>query len=420
MKRTLVYIILIISFFSCSGIKTNDSKNNNTGLNSNFYKNQFTGLLIIDPNTNDTIYNYNNTKYFTPASNIKIFTLYSAIKIVPKHIPTLKYTLKNDTLYAQGTGNPAMLHPYFKDSSAINFLKKYTNVAFNFSNLEETKYGPGWAWEDYDTYFSPERSAFPMYGNVLTIYHTDSLVATPLYFKKSILSSALSQHRELHKNTFYYNPIEKDTLEVPFITSTTLSKKLLENVLQKNINLVSDLPDGRKSILYGIASDSIYKRMMHESDNFLAEQLLITSSGILKDTLNFKIIRDHMLSTHLRDLKQKPRWVDGSGLSRYNLFTPESMVYVLHKLYKEVSKERLYNLFPIETNPTEDTKQVLYQPYIHAKSGSLGNNYCLSGYLETRSGKTLIFSFMNNHYRKPTAEVKKHMHQLFEEIRDTY
>ena len=33
-----------------------------------------------------------------------------------------------------------------------------------------------------------------------------------------------------------------------------------------------------------------------------------------------------MLENQLKDIKQQPRWVDGSGLSRYNLFSPMSFV----------------------------------------------------------------------------------------------
>jgi len=57
---------------------------------------------------------------------------------------------------------------------------------------------------------------------------------------------------------------------------------------------------------------------------------------------------------------------------------------------------------------------------IYAKSGSVGNNYCLSGYLTTKSGKTLIFSFMNNHFRKRTSDVKRKLQTTLETIRKSY
>ncbi len=34
----------------------------------------------------------------------------------------------------------------------------------------------------------------------------------------------------------------------------------------------------------------------------------------------------------LVDLPQKPSWVDGSGLSRFNLFSPTDFVSVLHQI----------------------------------------------------------------------------------------
>jgi D-alanyl-D-alanine carboxypeptidase/D-alanyl-D-alanine-endopeptidase (penicillin-binding protein 4) len=104
------------------------------------------------------------------------------------------------------------------------------------------------------------------------------------------------------------------------------------------------------------------------------------------------------------------------------LFTPVSFVKILTKLYADIPRDRLFNLFPV--GGKSDTLKNWYagnpRPYIYAKSGSLGNNYSLSGYLITDSGETLIFSFMNNHYTKPTTEVKKRMQSVFEWLRDNY
>lgn len=412
MKKIALYIGLLLSLVNC--------KNSKVILDSKLYQNSFTGVLVINPTTKDTLYNYNSTKYFTPASNTKIVTLFTALNTIPDKIPSLKYHITKDTLYAEGIGDPTLLHPYFKDSTAILFLKKYSNIVLNTSNFKDHKYGPGWAWEDYDTYYSPEKSGFPIYGNVLTIYNKGNLISKPNYFKDSITFSDLLKRREEHANTFYYNSTSKDTIITPFITDNNLTKNLLEDILQKNVTISSTFPEGDKNILYGIASDSVYKRMMHKSDNFLAEQLMLVSSGVLTDTLSFKIAKEHILKTKLSNLRQKPRWVDGSGLSRYNLFTPESMVHVLHELYKKLPKERLFTLFPVVNAPKTKKEDTVQEPYLYAKSGSLGNNYCLSGYLITNSGKTVIFSFMNNHFMTSSSGIKKEMHHFFEHIRDTY
>lgn len=422
--RKIVLIILAISLLTnCSASKkrklTIETKQ---VLSDRLFENQFLGFFVFDPVKNDTIINYNSSKYFTPASNTKIITLYTAMNILPENIPTLEYIISNDTIYIHGTGDPTQLHAFFKDSTAINFLKNYNHIKLNLNNFQDKKYGPGWAWEDYDTYFQPERNGLPLYGNVLTMSETDSLHVIPKIFKNNVTQTTYAQSRAEFSNTFYYTSIKKDTVEVPFIMDSTLTKKLLEDVLQKKISLTNYFPGGPKETLYSIPSDTVYKQMMKVSDNFLAEQLLILSSGVLTDTLNTTNAQKYILSHQLADLKQMPRWVDGSGLSRYNLFTPESFVHILTKMYREQPKERLFNLFPVGgvsgtlTNWFEGSNK----PYIYAKSGSLGNNYSLSGYLLTKSGKTLVFSFMNNHYKVSTAEIKKKMQVIFENIRDHY
>ena len=421
-KKISISLITILLISSCVSTKKTISQTTNKKLAPTIFKNHFTGFMVYNPEGKEVLYEYNSQKYFTPASNTKIFTLYTSLKLLPIYSPALKYSFKNDSTYIQGTGNPTLLHAYFKDTTLLNFLKGQKNIVVSLSNFTSDRFGAGWAWEDYDTYYSPELSGLPLYGNVLTAYQKDSLVLSPNYFKENISYKPNAFKRDIVSNTFYLNPNVKDTVEVPFKISHTLIKELLEKELEQNITISNTIPTGEKKTLYGVATDSIAKRMMHISDNFLAEQLLLLSSSTLSDTLNTKKVIQYALDSILTDLKQKPRWVDGSGLSRYNLFTPESFVEVLDKLYTEIPRERLFSLFPV--GGVSGTLKKWYKgnptPYIYAKSGSLGNNYSLSGYLLTNSGKTLIFSFMNNHYMHSTSTIKIEMQQILEMIRDTY
>ncbi len=422
MRNLLCNILVLFLLSGCASTKKRITKKIADTLHSKFYDNQFTGFLAVDMQTKDTLFDYNSDRYFTPASNTKIFTLYTALQILPQKMPALNYVIENDTLYIEGTGDPTLLHPYFKDSTAIHFINKHPNIALNLSNFQEKKFGPGWSWDDYHWYYSAERSALPLYGNVLTLYNSENLIAEPEYLAKQVIPIHYSINREPSENLFYFSPTRNDTLVVPFIVDTSLTLSLLQKVVKNKFTLAKKMPEGEKNVLYGISSDSVYKRMMHESDNFLAEQLLLVASSTLSDTLNSKKSRDYILKYQLSDLQQPPRWVDGSGLSRYNLFSPKSFVHVLTKIYDDVSRERLFTLFP--AGGVSGTLKNWYpgnpDPYIYAKTGSLGNNHCVSGYLLTKSGKTLIFSFMNNHFQHPSAEEKQRMQAIFEEIRDQY
>ncbi|WP_419211929.1 D-alanyl-D-alanine carboxypeptidase/D-alanyl-D-alanine-endopeptidase [Maribacter sp. X9] len=422
MKKILFISGLLLILTSCSSKKRSIGKQLDKTLSAAFYKNQFTGVLVIDAETKDTIYQEHSDKYFTPASNTKIFTLFTALKSLSKKIPALKYSTVHDTLYFEGTGDPSFLHPYLKDSTALNFLKHQSNLVFVTGNFQDEKFGPGWSWDDYQWYYSPERNSLPINGNVVMTFKNPELNVTPIYFKDSVLELLHKNNRNETENVFYYPPEQMDTLETPFITSTSTTIAILEQLLHKEIKTRLTMPHGTKQTLYGIEADSLYVRMMHESDNFIAEQLLLLSASELTDTLTSEIARTHILENELKDLAQQPRWVDGSGLSRYNLFTPQNMVTVLDKLYTEIPQERLFTIFPAGglSGTLKDRFIGDDKPYIYAKSGSLSNNYCLSGYLLANSGKTLIFSFMNNHFKQSSSDERLQLEKMLQTLRDTY
>ncbi|MFD2098186.1 D-alanyl-D-alanine carboxypeptidase [Flagellimonas iocasae] len=415
---TIIFIIGLFFFSGCSSVQ----KALKNQLEDSSLENSFHGLVVVDAKTQKIVVDYNGNRYFTPASNTKIATFYSGTKLLPHTIPTLKYASQNETLFIEGTGDPSWLHPRLADSTAIQWLKEQGTIALYTENSEESRFGPGWAWEDYDSYFSPEKSTIPLYGNVVTINQGEELSVIPNYFAAVVEVKDTTLKRDELVNQFYSSPEKIDTLEVPYITSDALTQKLLENILGTSVELAEHFPSVEKKTLYGMETDSIFKDMLFESDNFLAEQLLMVASSTLSDTLSTQKTIAYMLENHLSDLEQPPRWVDGSGLSRYNLFTPKSFVQILQKIYDEIPEERLFALMPMwdASGTVKKWKDPSIEPFIFAKSGSLGNNYNLCGYLKTKSGKWLIFSFMNNHFKVPTAEIRNTIYTTLKALHDRY
>lgn len=419
-RRFGVLAFLSLFLFNCKSAKI--SKHLDESLNSSVYENQFSGFIVYNPRTKDTVFNHNAERYFTPASNTKIFTLFTGLQYLPERVPAFKYTTQGDTLIMRSTGDPSFLHPYFKDSTALNFMKDYKVVKLIKDNYANEKFGPGWSWEDYPYYYSPERSAFPLYGNVVTISNDERIITYPQVLESHTAYTKSNQRREYYENKFYYRPSLKGTITVPMLFDTALQKKLWEDLLPNRVEFIPDRGIKTEQVLYSIPTDSLYKRMMLVSDNFLAEQILILASSTVSDTLDADPIRKSILENQLKFLKQPPKWRDGSGLSTYNLMTPLSIVQVLEKLYAEIPRERLFNFFPVggKSGTIANWYAGTKDPYVYAKTGTLSGTHCLSGYLLTNSGETLIFSFMHNNRLTSSDPLKPEMQKLLEYLRDSY
>jgi serine-type D-Ala-D-Ala carboxypeptidase/endopeptidase (penicillin-binding protein 4) len=391
---------------------------------------EHTGFVLFDPEKKETLYSFNGARYFTPGSNTKIFTFYTCLRLLSDSIPALRYKIGVDSLIFWGTGDPSFLYKYVQNNPATyNFLKQYPSpLYFSNSNYNTSHFGPGWAWDDYNDYYSTERSPLPIYGNIFWVESDGkrSVIKPKVFrhYQKSIGArrSRPKIEREVHNNDFILYPGRKpDTLDIPFRIDANVITELLTDTLRRPVQSISKPLPSTANTLYSVSPDSLYKVMMEESDNFIAEQLLLVCAGVISDTLQPEIAIRYAKQNFLNDLKDEPIWVDGSGLSRYNLFTPRSTVQLWDKIYKLVPRERLFAL--LATGGVSGTLRNWYKkdkPYIYAKTGTLTNNHCVSGYLVAKSGRTLIFSFMNSNYTVTTSEIRKHMQDIFNRIYEQY
>jgi D-alanyl-D-alanine carboxypeptidase/D-alanyl-D-alanine-endopeptidase (penicillin-binding protein 4) len=233
----------------------------------------------------------------------------------------------------------------------------------------------------------------------------------------------MKTYRDPNQNLFDGKKVaEGKEVSVPFITSNQLAADLLGEALGKKVTLIRDhhLEDFKTLMIRSY--DSLYARMLIDSDNFVAEQVMLQVGRATTGKYQVKAAILHALDSVFPDIPQKPRWVDGSGLSRYNLFTPESMVYLLKKMHRQIPEEELFALMAqggFSGTLENHFKGVDGKPYVIAKSGTLSNNYCLSGFLKTSKGRLLAFSFMDNHYQGSSEQKKRELESYLELLRDS-
>ncbi len=414
---------------SCSSVKriAVERDVNRLVSKSEVFQNELIGMSVYDPYLEKYVVNINADKYFTPASNTKLLTLYASELNLEDSIPTFAYTQRGDSLIIQPLGDPTFLHPDFEQQQAIRKLTDFgaQKIYIQYPEIDFPGYGPGWSWDDYGYAFQPERNPFPIYGNLVWVEQHASTTITPAFFQDFVefTEERPPFRRDRTQNLFQFmtKPADQDTLiqVSPFVPSKELIHELLSDTLNAQISEVHTSYAFTDTIYNG-HSLPMTALMMLRSDNFLAEQMLYMAA-VQRKSGSMEGFISTMKSDDMKFSPDSLIWVDGSGLSRYNMFTPRSLVSILHETYLNSPWPKIEVIFPI--GGVSGTIRSWYgaeTPYVFAKTGTLRHNHCLSGFLKTKSGKTLIFSFMNNHFTRSNAEIKQAMQVLLEDIRDSY
>ncbi|MFN8334934.1 MAG: D-alanyl-D-alanine carboxypeptidase/D-alanyl-D-alanine-endopeptidase [Cyclobacteriaceae bacterium] len=425
MMRLYSFILVCLLAVACSPASKHALTKRFNSLETRLH--DHTGFMLYDPEQKRELYSYQSDKYFTPASNTKIFTFYTSLVVLGDSVPGLRYLETNDSLIFSGTGDPSLLYENIYDpGKTFSFLSTTNKKLFMADgNFYTDVLGPGWAWDDLPFTYSSERSPLPVYGNYFTLQQSGNKIkTTPSYFSFDVTvrdsTDKSSLAREMGSNKMDLYPGRtglSNQWKTPFKTSSALTAKLLSDTLKKEVTVINRVLPKSEKTLYSIPVDSLFKEMMQESDNFIAEQLLLTCAGVLSDSLKPEIAIQYMKKNYLADLPDEPVWIDGSGLSRYNLFTPRSIVSVWEKIYLRVPRARLFPLLAIG-GKTGTVKRAYKNepPYLYGKTGTLSNNHCLSGYLVTKKGRTLIFSFMSNNHPAPASTIRAEMEKILKDL----
>jgi D-alanyl-D-alanine carboxypeptidase/D-alanyl-D-alanine-endopeptidase (penicillin-binding protein 4) len=454
------------------------------------------GISLYDPAAARYVYNYQGDKYFIPASNTKLFSLYAGLKYLGDSLVGLRYKQTDTALLVIPSADPTFLHPAFTSQPAFDFLKKTgKEIRLADDNWQDNAMGRGWAWDDYNDDYAAERSPFPIYGNMIrwvqerqksnqdeqfgsspsiysvpdidwpvrfttdttqktffvhrhknenvyeltegkekfrqqyTPFITDGLAAAALLLKDTVGHRAAITHLKIFRPL---SPSHADLRSAPFFM--TIDGTIMTADAQKLVvfsgqpskdrpdawGLVDSMHQPGWGVVHSRPVDSLFRPMMYNSDNFFAEQTLLMVSNERTGIMNDANIIELLLKDDLKDLPQKPNWVDGCGLSRNDWFTPQDFVWILDKMKNEFGLERMKRILPTGGTGTLASYYKQDSSYIFAKTGSLSGVVALSGYLITKKDHLYLFSVLVNNYTGSGVTLRRQIEKLIHRIRDVY
>jgi D-alanyl-D-alanine carboxypeptidase/D-alanyl-D-alanine-endopeptidase (penicillin-binding protein 4) len=431
----LNYSLLILS--GCSITHKISRAAQNDVINNQALTAAHVGISIFEPATNKYWFNYQGDKYFVPASNTKLPTCYAAMKYLGDSLVSAFLLEKDTAVFILPNADPTLLYPGYPNQPLIAKLQNAKkNIYLVNGGWEETPLGSGWAWNDYEEYYMAERSVIPVYGNIIkwvqeiddpakpAIVYSIPEINWDVNFVDTKASKNFTVNRALAENSFTLitGTEKKKEQEVPFVTKGVRSAiELLKDTIHRDVRLLTTgMNRNNFKAIHSQPTDSMLKPMMHRSDNFFAEQSLLMVGNARLGVMNDEKIIDTLLKTDFKDLPQKPRWVDGCGLSRYNLFTPQDFVVILNKMKNEFGMDRIKVILATGGEGTISSYYKADAGFIYGKTGTLSGVVAFSGFLYTKKGKLLIFSTLVNNHQGSATEVRRAVEKFLEEVRGKY
>ena len=398
------------------------------------------GILVKTLDNQTTLYELNSQKYFIPASNVKLLTTAATlIKFganyqikTPVYVSGSYPNLSVLKIVGQGdpTFNSKQLETLAKELKARG-INSIDNLIVQDSPLEKPSINPTWEWEDIQFYYAPAVNKLILnentviltlntqeIGEKLAMDWSDSIAANQWIIDNKTVTGEEDSSYSVSINRNFAKPLLTITGSLainsdPRILGMTVvnpGEYFLNSVhfyLEKEgINII------KSQVVYGdsatenlvkiieINSDplqEIITKTNQDSNNLYAESLLNllvngTPENSSLDNLK-EILTELGLDTNSYHLK------DGSGLSRHNLVTPETLVNLLTLMAETPEGINYRDSLPIggvNGTITNRFKKTIIEGKVQAKTGTLSGTSSLSGYINPPNYAPLAFSILVN------------------------
>jgi D-alanyl-D-alanine carboxypeptidase/D-alanyl-D-alanine-endopeptidase (penicillin-binding protein 4) len=424
--------------------------------------------LTVRDTTGKVLEAYNSKKLMRPASNMKLLTSamvlhelgpYFTYKTRIYGVGRQKGKVWNGDIIIRGAGDPSINGSFYNDdplhvmheiaailaSKGIHKIKG--NLVGNDSFFDEKPYPDGWCLDDLTYYYAVPTNALSFNNNTvdLTVYAKGAIGAKPTiewfpfntnfvhFINEQVITPPNAYYQEHYhrimgtntiilRNSLPQGYVERESLSVskPALYFLNTLKKYLQ---QGGIHVTGHLivnnnrhewnPSTYKllGVHYSPPLRKLIRHLNKESDNFYAEMLLKTAAAEHFNTqgttdLGVSLSKKFAWSVGINTSNMLIK--DGSGMSTYDLISTSALSQLLTAMRKEPHFKIYKNSLPIAAIDGTLEYRFNHTPLagrIIAKTGSVSGVRVLSGYLKTRSNKTLIFSINTNDYITDTSYI---------------
>jgi D-alanyl-D-alanine carboxypeptidase/D-alanyl-D-alanine-endopeptidase (penicillin-binding protein 4) len=348
------------------------------------------GIIIINPLTQDTIFQKNAYVSMTPASNTKLFTTATALSMLGGNFPLSTKLMTNDhnirngiingNLYIKGFGNSTFttsdLNQLVKDLKSKGIVKITGQIIGDDSYFDDVYYRGDWIADEVTNVRLPPISAMVVDRNRVVTYKkvrrrmrtfSTDISNPPLHAANLLREKLISEGIEAGRLA--------TTGETP-INSVTLAESKI--ILRELISLINK-----------------------HSDNFLAECLFKTIGAEASRQQGNSFYSTKAIIDFLEEngvYLKGSAVVDGSGISRFDQVTPISIIGILEKMYFDVPNFKDYynslSIAGVDGTLRNRFSGTSAENNLHGKTGTLDGVSSLSGYLTTANGDDLIISMI--------------------------
>jgi D-alanyl-D-alanine carboxypeptidase/D-alanyl-D-alanine-endopeptidase (penicillin-binding protein 4) len=413
------------------------------------------GILVQPLYKGQNLYSRDAQKYFTPASNAKLLTTAAALQQLGANfrIRTSVYQDGIGVLRVVGRGDPS-----FSDTQLVELAKQLKakgitqirKLIADDSYFQGDIVSPSWEWEDvYSDYGAPVNSLI-VNENLFSLNLIPQAVGKPLQLAWTDFSEArywqiinksvtaeekqpgfINVSRELSGNVLRIQgqlPAKADPflVKVPVVDPNNYFLRRFRTALAgEKIRLreTAVISGGvNQQELAFIESSPLSDLLMEtnqNSNNLYAEALLralaLQPKKPDQTTVNAGL---EVLKTTLTQLGVNPTGyalVDGSGLSRHDLISPEALVQVLQAMAKTPAASVYRASLPVAGKSgtlKNRFKNTPAEGIVQAKTGTVTGVVSLSGYVNTPKYEPLVFSIIVNQSEQKAKALREGVDEI--------